>query len=314
MFQIGSANVISLEKMPDRRELGKLAANDPIRVKQEICLNEVSKNLFSSINGGVRYWPFLLVARDLYHVRSDQRIITELYRIQRYHRKHYQKKRVGPGTLATFQYYQSMYERLVDQNDKDPTVRKQSEELRKFVEDKRRKYVGDFDVFHRSGNERKWKKALIKATGIAGKQFAQLLTEIENSNVDITRSTDIVEQAITDILNNKAKFDSMLWYGAFCYAFLRCMYGINNIDGIKLHSNAKDWANKLYEVLTSPMAKGIPINLKKYAHLIARAKKSPPWKNMTVTMQEDNRRVLSNLRFLVFYNLYIQPTPKGFDW
>lgn len=74
----GSANILKLEKLPGRHNLGELAANDPIRVKQEIHLNEVSEKLFSTINTGVRYWPFLLVARDLYHTKSEQRIINEL--------------------------------------------------------------------------------------------------------------------------------------------------------------------------------------------------------------------------------------------
>lgn len=294
---IGSLNIIKCDNLPDGRSNFLLAANDPIHVKREINLKEVSENLFSTINSGVRFWPFLLVARDLDRTNSSQRIISTLISIQK---KQYPKRNIGPASINTFFYYRSMYRRLSQREDSD------SESLRAFIQDRRRIYTGDLRTFWQNGNEIKWKKALVKSMGVPGRQFAKLLDSLRDKD----DTEDIVEESLSRILREKTKHDKWLWRGAFCYAFLRCMYGIYEIDSDKpkRHREAPEWADLLVRVLHSTRV-GDNEHLKKYVPLINKSKISPPWKKESELLNKKNRRILSNLRFHAFYRLYLHPTP-----
>ncbi len=299
-LHIGSINILNFTNLPDGRTNLVLAVNDPIRVKKEIGLNEVSKNLFSTINSGVRFWPFLLVARDLDNTNSKQKILKRLRNIQRK-----QPKKLGPEALSTFFYYRSMYRRLKEMNDPD------SEDLRNLIEDRRRNYYGDFEIFRRNRNTNKWKMALVKSMGLPGRQFAGLLNKLRDKD----ETENIVEEAITKILKNKSGYDEWLWKGAFSYAFLHCMYGINEteVDGNKVvsHYKASEWADILVRVLSNPNT-NVPDLLRNYIPLIKRSKNTPPWRKKAESLKEQNRIVLSYLRFYTFYYLYIKPIPKGY--
>jgi hypothetical protein len=294
---VGSLNIIKCDNLPDGRSNLLLAANDPIRVKREIGLADVSENLFSTINSGVRFWPFLFVARDLDNTNSRQRIVSTLLSIQ----KNQPQQNIGPASPNTFDYYRSMYRRLKERDDPD------SASLRSFIQDRRKKYVGDFKTFLQNGNERKWKKALVKSMGIPGKQFAKLLDSLRDKDDTV----DIVEEALSIILRNRSRYDTWLWRGAFCYAFLRCMYGIYEADSDKPTTPREvfEWADLLIHVLRSGKI-GLNDHLIKYIPLLEKSKKSPPWKKESVLLSKRNRRILSNLRFHAFYRLYLHPAPK----
>lgn len=298
---IGSLNILDFADLPDGRSNLMLAANDPIHVKREIGLLEVNENLFTTINSGVRFWPFLLVARDLDDTDSRQRIISTLRSI----RRKQPLQNIGPESMATFYFYRSMYRRLRERTDPD------SEDLRYFIDDRRRSYDGDFFIFRRNHNDAKWKRALVKSMGVPGRQFANLLNDLKNRD----ETEDIVEEAITRIIRSKSKYDKWLWKGAFCYAFLRCMYGINEIEldksSVVSHYKASDWAEVLVQILNKPKT-AAPDRLKRYIPLIRKSKVTPPWRKTTKTLKDQNRIVLSNLRFHAFYNLYFRPIPKGF--
>jgi hypothetical protein len=305
-IHIGTLNVFDFANLPDGRSNLILTANDPILVKREIGLLDVNDNLFTAINSGVRFWPFLLVSRDLDATNSTQRILSELRRIQNIQQRNYQTSlTIGPLSMSTFNFYRRMYRRLKERHDPDFTA------LRNFIEDRRRKYKGDFGIYRRNGNTKKWKRALVKSMGIPGRQFAKLLNELRDKD----ETEDIVEEAITRILKHQNKYNEWLWKGALCYAFLRCMYGINKIEvdeeRVTRHIKASDWAEILVQVLSSPKT-ATPDRLKRYIPLIRRSKDSPPWKRTTKTLKDQNRIVLSNLRFNAFYNLYFRPIPTGY--
>lgn len=280
--------------MPNGPSNFQLVPNDPIHVKMEIGLNDVKDNLFTIIHAGVRFWPYLIVARDLERISSERQIVTELKNIK----KRQEVQIIGPGTIETFDFYRRMYRRIrksTDTNVKD---------LKDFINDRRRTYTGDFAIFNRNGNNVKWRKALIKSTGEPGKQFASLLDSlIDNGN------EDIVEDAVTHILKSRKPYNEWLWHGAFCYVFLRCMYGIGFNDAenkqftVTNHNKSSVWADTLIEILSNAKAKELS-NLKKYIPLIRQSKIAPPWKNTTRSLKASNRIVLSNIKFDTFYNLY----------
>lgn len=300
---LGSLNILSFSDLPDGRSNPELESNDPLHVKREIGLFEVNENLFATINSGVRFWPFVIVARDLDDTDSKQRIVGHLRRIRK--KQPPQKQNVGPASMATFYFYRRMYRRLQERSDPD------SKPLRDFVNDRRRSYDGDFNIFQCSHNTDKWKRALVKSMGVPGRELAKLLNRLKDKD----DTEDIVEEAVSHILKNMSKYDPWLWKGAFCYAFLRCMYGINEIQGdefrVVSHYKATDWADILVQVLNSPKS-AAPDRLKRYVSLIRKSKDSPPWKKITKSLKEQNRIVLSNLRFHAFYNLYVRPIPKGY--
>lgn len=297
---IGSLNIIKCDNLPDGRSNLLLAANDPIHVRREIGLAEVNENLFSTINSGVRFWPFLFVARDLDKTRSVQRIVSTLRSIQR----NQPQQNIGPASVNTFYYYRSMYRRLKDRDDPD------SADLRLFIQDRRKRYTGDFKTFSQNGNERKWKRALVKSMGVPGREFAKLLDSLRDKD----DTEDIVEEALSIILRKISKYDSWLWRGALCYAFLRCMYGIYESDSDKptTHREVSEWADLLVHVLRSTRI-GANDHLIRYIPLLEQSKKSPPWKKESVLLSKRNRRILSNLRFHAFYRLYLHPSPSFYQ-
>jgi hypothetical protein len=303
MWLIGSANMLNLDDYPSRRTYENLDPNDPIMIKQNLGLNEVTERLFSTITTGVRYWPFLLVARDLRKTKSRRVIESTLKKINSVQ----EQKNIGPLKFSTFRPYRSMYGSLSQKRDVE------SENLRYFIRDKRRKYDGNFDIFQRSGNEKNWKKALVKSMGVPGRQFAKLLDQLLRDQ-RLERYIDesgesIVDVAITRILRNKSKFHELLWKGAFCYAFLRNMYGINELGNFFPPTQSRKWSRYLIEILKKnhPSISG---QLRGYIPLIKSSAESPPWKDKTKEMKRKNRIVLAGIRFNIFYNLYARPTPR----
>ena len=197
MVLIGSANMLNLDDYPSRRTYENLDPNDPIMIKQNLGLNDVTERLFSTITTGVRYWPFLLVARDLRKTKSRQVIESSLKKIIFLQ----EQKNIGPLKFSTFRPYRSMYRTLSRMRDVE------SEDLRCFVEDKRRKYDGNFAVFRSNGNEKNWKKTLVKSMGAPGRQFAKLLDQLAKDQ-RVERYIDesgesLIDVAITRILRNK---------------------------------------------------------------------------------------------------------------
>ncbi len=303
-LSIGLSNILDLEKLPGSRPAGPADFNDPVRVKKEIGVPEVNKALFPAITAGVRFWPFLLVARD-HEGRSPRRIEKKLAWI----RGEQPRQNIGAGTLQTFRPYQSMYRNLAAS---DETF---ARPLKQFIDDRRRTYSGNFEIFRRNRNEKQWRKALVNLMGRPAKQFAKLLREEAKRAQNKVRrdqaSVNLVERLIGRILKDqKRSYDPILWKGAACYAFLRCMYGINRVEKVEPHVKAEDWATTLLDVLARTWRKEAE-PLEKYRHAIRLSVSSPPWKKAHRQMKAENRKVLADLRFHVFYNLYLRPSPKG---
>jgi hypothetical protein len=299
MGLIGSANMLNLDDYPSTRTYENLDLNDPITIKKDLGLNEVTERLFSTIITGVRFWPFLLVARDLANTKSRQVIESALKKIKSVQ----EQKNIGPLKFSTFRPYRSMYGNLSRKHDLE------SKDLRCFIQDKRRKYVGKFDVFRRNGNEKKWKKALVKSMDVPGRQFAKLLDQLTKDQKINESGESITDVAITRILRNKSRFHELLWKGAFCYTFLRNMYGINEFGNVFPPTQARKWSKYLVEILKKNDP-SIPGQLRRYIPLIKNSADLPPWKDKTKEMKRKNRIVLAGIRFHIFYNLYVLPTPR----
>lgn len=290
---LGSLNI--LDFAADGRGNPIITSNDPIIVKKEIKLSEVEEKLFTTINSGVRFWPFLLIARDFDGIESTEKILSALKKIQKRH----PRENIGPKTIATFNFYRSMYRRLKYGRDA------KSEDLRRFIENKKRKYKGDFNFF--SKHEKDWKAALVKSMGKPGREYATLLDKLKSDSKD----SDIVEESITQILKNKHDYDESLWKGAFCYVFLRFMYGVSDGEQQAIsHKRAKEWANELIKILSDPRMDVSP-RIKGSIRLIEGFRRSPPWQKVALKLKsgEHKRMILAGLRFRVFYNLYLTPSP-----
>lgn len=245
-----------------------------------------------------------MVARDLKGSWAQDAIEAKLRKINR---KQVQRN-IGPLKMATFRPYQSMFKKLMERTDKE------SAELRRFVSDRRKKYDGDFLFFHKNNNEKKWKKVLIRSMGVPGKQFASLLDQLtKNGRVrrnDGGKGNTIIDLAITRILRNRTKFHELLWRGAFCYVFLRCMYGIDEYGEVYPSNLAPKWSELLLNAIRSQKTNAL-VSMGRYVSLIKRSAISPPWKSKTKQLKKTDRIVLANIRFYVFYNLYIRPSPRG---
>jgi hypothetical protein len=306
--RVGSANILILDSFPDGYAPTNLRLHDPIQVKTEIGLADVTERLFPFIAVGVRFWPFLLVARDVddQSRRAVQSVLTRIQRNQR-QRSGQPRRSIGPGTVATFRPYRSMFRELND------SKQQSTQALRCFLLDGRRRYHGDPTTFNRNRNSVQWSRLLIGAMGRPARQFAALLRhEQARRSTRAVGGVDVVEQAITRILKDRRRrYDPLLWRGAACYAFLRCMYGINEVeDGIRPHRQAGEWAKTLAEELrrtTRPEA----VAFRKYIAAIQEAESKPPWGGMHRRLKERNRRVLASLRFFTFYSLSCRPVPDG---
>ena len=158
LLGLGSANVLDLQSLPGAGQ-AKLYLNDPVRVKKEIGVEAVTDLVFPYVKTGVRYWPFLLVARDLEGKRRNV-VETRLSSIK----KHQRIESRGPGKWTSFGRYRSMYQAIPDDS-----------KLGKFLSHKGRVYRGDFAFF--AGREKAWKAALLRTLGKSAQAFAGLLKE-----------------------------------------------------------------------------------------------------------------------------------------
>lgn len=296
----GIANILKctdLLPVPPRKLLGQY---DPALIREAIGVPEIRDNLFPTIQSGVRFWPYLLVAHELRDEDSRTRIETTLRGFRRRQRTHQEKGRYarafGPRSATTFAAYRSMYRKVVARDDAS------TEDLRALLT-MRSRYRGhpDFFIQHASA----WRKALRRSMGRPGQQFARLLDRLYKEEAD----SSAVDRAITALLQ-KPGFDPWLKRGAFCYAFLRCIYGITtSIQGIRSYVGVTDWARLLARVLEKPPA---PLSqYRRFLPLVEASFEKPALENLHRRARADNGIVLASLGFHVFYNLYVAHSPQG---
>lgn len=293
----GTGNYLKCDDLCPRPQRLSLGRFDPKRLRDEIGISRVRH--FPTIQAGVRFWPFLLVANELRDTASRIKVESTLRKIRKgqlnYKKKGLYRREFGPRQLSTFRAYQSMYSNLMKMTDGN------SSGLRAFLKQKKR-YRGAPAFFR--DNAFAWRKVLRQSMGQPGHQFAKLLTRFQTKTVDSP-----VDSAIA-VLLKKTTYNKQLRQAAFGYAFLRCVYGIQTkIEGIPTVVSPKDWANMLAPILSNP-----PRDLRRYQRflgLVEKSKTQPVLRQMHLRARRENATVLASLGFHVFYNLYIAHTPTG---
>jgi hypothetical protein len=296
---LGSANVLELDEMPGVGT-GLLHAYDPVRVKEAIALTQATDAVFPYLKTGVRFWPFLLVARDLegQGARASGARLKRIRAAQPAGRRNR-----GPGTLASFGAYRSMHAEI---------ARGPDTALKRFLLDHRRTYDGRFEIFAR--HESAWRRALVATLGSPAAELARLLrVEKSNQNADVEENIALsdVERAISRALAARAT-SGRLWHACACYAFLRCMYGVRTSSAkVGLAFKSEEWAAQLARAIRSGK-RAEARHFERYAGPIARAHERPPWGHLHRTLQKADRQIFSDLRFHTFANLYLRPSPLGY--
>jgi hypothetical protein len=296
----GTANLLKctdLLPVSPRRTLGKY---DPALMREAIGVPEIRERLFPTIQSGVRFWPYLLVAHQLRDEHSRLRIEKTLQGLRRRQRTHQDKGRYtrsfGPRSATTFAPYRSMYRNIM------ATQHVNAADLRSMLS-MRSRYGGHPEFFLNNAHE--WRKALRRSMGHPGQQFARLLDSLYKEDSD----SSIVDRAITELLR-KPGYDQWLRRGAFCYAFLRCVYGITtSIQGIRSFVAVSEWARLLARVLAKPPA---PLSqYRRFLPLVEASIEKPALEHLHRRARADNGIVLASLGFHVFYNLYVAHSPQG---
>jgi hypothetical protein len=295
---LGSANVLDLSGMPGTQS-DVLHAHDPTRVKEAIGLTKATDVVFPYLKTGVRFWPFLLLARDIDGL-GPRAILAHLTRVRAAQPLGRQNR--GPGTPASFGAYRSMYAEIGNGQDTA---------LKRFLLDGRRAYDGRFAIFAR--HEMAWRKALVTTLGPSAAEFAKLLIAQRGRTVAAEEAVALtdVERTISDALAAPAT-SGRLWHACACYAFLRCMYGVRETSTKVVPAfKSEDWAAQLASAIRSGKRDQARF-FERYAGPIARAHERPPWGHIHRTLQKEDRQIFSDLRFHTFANLYLRPSPLGY--
>jgi hypothetical protein len=295
---LGSANVLDLGGMPGM-DSGVLHAHDPTRVKEAIALSAATDAVFPYLKTGVRFWPFLLVARDL-DGKGWRAIGAHLKRIRA--AQPLGRRNRGPGTPASFNAYRSMHQEVAQGRDTA---------LKNFLLDRRRTYDGRFEIFAR--HERAWQKALVATMGSPAAEFAKLLVAQKKRTVDAEEAIALsdVERSISDALAAHTT-SGRLWHACACYAFLRCMYGVREASTKVVPAfKSEQWAAQLASAIRSGKRPEARL-FERYAGPIDRAHERPPWGHLHRSLQRADRQIFSDLRFHTFANLYLRPSPRGY--
>lgn len=280
-LHFGSANFLDLSAERLKKPAAPLNIYDPIKVKDALGLDTIS--VFPLIIVGVRWWPYLFVARD-YNNRKDPNLSPIVSRQKEVFRFG------GPETKSSFSRYRSMYEKI---------YYSYSEDLLSFIQDKHHYYNGKQTWIYEKYS-RKWRKLLRNSMGKPGMQYAKLLDSLNKKG-------EGPEEAITWILQRPSKFTDVLWKGCFCYALLRCLYGVKEsvYESIVPHYRSDEWQTLLKKILRSKGGRVPPAWRQFLPHL----ERPRPFRHAHRKLAAIGRRVLPGLGFYTFYNLYIRHTP-----
>jgi len=301
-LRLGSAGFLDLRDAFDKRRYIDLGDHDPARLRSSLNVNAIAQEVFPHIMTGVRFWPFLLVARDLdkdsRNRSGDSRVLTKLRKIAAAQRQHpgvTSSTRIGPRSIATFRPYQGMFRSICNRKDKRHVLK-----LARFLFDRRRSYSGDLKFFTK--HEKAWKRALWSSLGQPGKEFARFI-----SNPHIQDVGD----AIFKIHQKPDRFHAKLIEAATAHALLVCLYGI--VDQGEVYSAEK--AGEQASLLLKLIRKRPNLPAARYAQWIRLAARSsrPPFAEVTKKARKENKRILSQLRFATFWYLYRRPNPRVLD-
>lgn len=299
-IKTGYLNFVDKAKLNSKVEIKWDIFKDPIKVKEDLGSNEINNNLFPILVTGVRFWPYLLTARDFKDINSPDKIKTLLRKIKRKQ----PRSNYGPASLRRLKLYASMYNRIMKN---DNCLKLQS-----FLSDGRLKYNGESNIFFKY--EVKWKRLIKTSMGEPSMQYAKVLDKAKNGNIKLFGKGTETEIAISYILKNYKKYNELLWKGCFCYTLLRCLYGLKEKSGdeeddtvdVQKSSQHDNWIILLKKILNSN-SDMIPDNWYFYKQYL---KPDPPFMDVTKQL-EDRKRVLSGFKLYLFSNLYVNPSPSG---
>lgn len=306
-FALGSANIVDMSKVRFEAVRRPIYISDPIRVAEILRVSDISSNLFPQLVIGVRYWPWLLVARDFQAKWNDasrgRRVEADLEKIHQrmYTGSRYSFGNRGPRSRSTFRLYESMYRKISD-------VESAGSLLHRFLRKETRGFDGfQYHIFnHRNTNG--WRKALRNSMGRPAKQFAAILNKLEKENGDLYGPEPAITRVLQSYLRDKSSVDEWLWKGCFCYALFRCLYGIIDPAAEKRKATKHDWHNEWVRLLKAVLKRKrnhIPATWYRFREHLRGDR--PPFK---VTHEKgERRRILRTFRFYTFFYLYCRSVP-----
>ena len=307
-YVLGSANIVDVRRHQFEPIRKPLNFSDPSNISELLGATEIAEEAFPVVTTGVRYWPWLLVARDFSgrYKQTRKAMLRLLPAIRRRVNRTgvFAFSRLGPTSIGTFGYYRSMYKKIADLPESNP--------IKRFIEDARRQFDGSqVHIFERSEGD--WRRALSATDGTsrAAHQFAQQLNRLKRRDGLI----DGPEKAITYILKHYRRFDARLWKACFCYSAFRCLYGIAdpNQEGeggtkrkASKHELHREWARLLVSILDAK-----PKGVRPEWYRLRRHIKVSVNSFGKVYEQEDQRRVLRTFRFYTFFYLHSRSVPRA---
>lgn len=284
-LHFGSANYLDLSGVRLKKPVAPLNIYDPVKVKEALGLNTLE--VFPIITVGVRWWPYLFVARKYWGRKPPNlsRIVNKQKEVFR---------NGGPEALTSYSRYTSMYLAITRQTTKP------ARELLAFLEDKHHSYDGRQAAWIYNKYKRKWRVLLRNSMGEPSIRYAKLLDRLNKEGLG-------PEEAITHILKHPRQFPDALWKGAFCYALLRCLYGVKETtEHIIPHYRSDEWNALLKKTLKSKSAQ-VPSTWKQFLPHLEHPKS---FRHAHKKLAAIGRKVLSGLGFYTFYDLYIRHTPQ----
>lgn len=284
-LHFGSANFLDLSGERLKRPVAPLNIYDPIAVKAALGLNTLE--VFPLITVGVRWWPFLFLARDYQSRKAPNLspIVNRQKEVFRYG---------GPETASSFDRYKSMYWTICERRHIKPT-----NALLAFIDDNHHSYDGSQASWIYRKYAKKWRALLRNSMGEPSIQYAKLLDRLNKKEQG-------PEEAITHILKHPKQFPNVLWKGAFCYALLRCLYGVKETtDNIIPHYRSEEWHALLKKTLKSK-GQHVPATWKQFLPHLEHPKS---FRHAHKKLAAIGRKVLSGLGFYTYHDLYIRHTP-----
>lgn len=295
----GTLNVLEAPTVMLKKSSSVMHPDSPDAIKDNLEISRINEDLFPMLVTGVSCWPFLTLAFSC----KQQKEKKEIFKITKVFRKELSGRMIGPENEGTLRPYISMCKKI--KNDAHYKA------LYNFL-CKQKKFDGNPAYFTLYKRDKKWQSAFKEANGKQAKAYIGAHKDAENNKTVF----DVVTQLLK---KNPQTYDETLWYGAFCYAFLRCLFGGYDPKAKEVfcfEDYSVRWKKMLLKILDTK-SYPIPINVKscsQYRRLLNRINNNvsePPLRKFTQKWRKDSKPILSNLRLGIFHNLYYKPTPSS---
>lgn len=304
----GTLNTLKPSEISFRKDSSIIHPDSPTAISRNLGLADLDDKLFSVLITGISCWPFLTLSFNCNTDTRINKIFSTTNKLMKTLRKNGGRNIIGPKTYQSLRPYKSMCNRLQSN--------KQYEPLYSFLAHLRDKFDGNPKFFTLYGRDVKWRKALKKVNGKQAEAYIRARKDAKNDQE--------VFDVVTQLLSNDPGYydktsDKTLWYGAFCYAFLRCLFGHfdnKEEESFLFGDYAIKWKRLLLKIINDKKA---PIpnkvrNCSKYVELLNRIEdeeSKPPLAEVTKQWRKEDRPVLAGLRLGIFHRLYFKPTPPS---